>query len=105
MCIVIWLVFWYSIGMLDTIKLAHTIGINGLLEFSRDEKSGLSLWEDVDNNVWTWDQIIEASKLVTNEDIVNGMKNGCNEVCESAVLDLLQLVEQDDPFCRKAFLN
>ena len=89
--------------MLDKIKLAHTIGINGLLEFSRDEKSGLSLWEDVGNNVWTWDQIVEASKLVTSEDILDGMKNGFNEVCESAVLDLLELIGQDDPFSRKAF--
>ena len=89
--------------MLDKIKLAHTIGINGLLEFSRDEKSGLSLWEDVGNNVWTWDQIVDASKLVTNEDILDGMKNGFNEVCDSAVLDLLALIGQDDPFCRKAF--
>lgn len=89
--------------MLDKIKLAHTIGINGLLEFARDEKSGLSLWEDVGNNVWTWDQIVEASRLVTNEDILDGMSNGHNEVCASAVLDLLELIGKDDPFCRKAF--
>ena len=55
----------YLLGM-DKIKIDHVIGVNGLLEFSRDEKSGISLWEDVGNNVWTWDQIVEASKNVTN---------------------------------------
>ena len=102
MWIVIWLVFWYSVGMLDTIKLAHTIGIHGLLEFSRDEKSGLSLWEDVGNNVWTWEQIVIYSQLVTKQEILDGM-NVDGQITEASVTDLLGLVENDDPFHRKAF--
>jgi len=74
-------------------KIAHTIGVNGLLEFSRDEKSGLSLWVDVGDNVWTWDQIVESAKLVTKEDLLEGMKNADGELCDSAVLEVLP---QDD---------
>ena len=70
-------------------KIAHTIGVNGLLEISCDHESGLSLWVDVGDNVWTWDQIVESAKLVTKEDLLEGMKNADGELCESAVLEAL----------------
>ena len=73
---------------MDKIKIDHVIGVNGLLEFSRDEKSGISLWEDVGNNVWTWDQIVEASKNVTNQEIIDAMKVD-GKITEPCVHDLL----------------
>jgi len=77
----------YLIGM-DKVKINHVIGVNGLLEFSRDERSGISLWEDVGNNVWTWDQIVEASKNVTNQEIIDAMKVD-GKITEPCVHDLL----------------
>jgi hypothetical protein len=77
---------------MDKIKIDHVIGVNGLLEFSRDEKSGISLWEDVGNNVWTWDQIVEASKNVTNQEIIDAMKVD-GKITEPCVHDLLNLLK------------
>ena len=73
---------------MDKVKINHVIGVNGLLEFSRDERSGISLWEDVGNNVWTWDQIVEASKNVTNQEIIDAMKVD-GKITEPCVHDLL----------------
>ena len=81
----------YLIGM-DKVKINHVIGVNGLLEFSRDERSGISLWEDVGNNVWTWDQIVEASKNVTNQEIIDAMKVD-GKITEPCVHDLLNLLK------------
>lgn len=80
--------------MIKTIKINHVIGVNGLLEFSRDEKSGISLWEDVGNNVWTWDQIVETAKNVTNQEIIDAMKVD-GRITESCVHDLLKIVQQN----------
>ena len=80
--------------MIKTIKINHVIGVNGLLEFSRDEKSGISLWEDVGNNVWTWDQIVETAKNVTNQEIIDAMKVD-GHITESCVHDLLKIVQQN----------
>lgn len=77
---------------MDKIKINHVIGVNGLLEFSRDEKSGISLWEDVGNNVWTWDQIVETAKNVTNQEIIDAMKVD-GHITESCVHDLLNLLK------------
>jgi len=77
---------------MDKIRINHVIGVNGLLEFSRDEKSGVSLWEDVANNVWTWDQIVEASKDVTNKEIIDAMKVD-GHITEPCVNDLLNLLK------------
>ena len=78
---------------MDKIKIDHVIGVNGLLEFSRDEKSGISLWEDVGNNVWTWDQIVEASKNVTNQEIIDAMKVD-GVISEPCINDLLNLINK-----------
>ena len=75
------------------IKIDHVIGVNGLLEFSRDEKSGLSLWADVGDNVWSWDQIVESAKLVTNDELLEGMKNADGEILDASVMDLLNMIE------------
>ena len=75
------------------IKIDHVIGVNGLLEFSRDEKSGLSLWADVGDNVWSWDQIDESAKLVTNDELLEGMKNADGEILDASVMDLLNMIE------------
>ena len=79
-------------GMLE-VKINHVIGVNGLLEFSRDEKSGISLWEDVGNNVWTWDQIVETAENVTNQEIIDAMKvDGI--ISEPCINDLLNLINK-----------
>jgi hypothetical protein len=75
------------------IKIAHVIGVNGLLEFSCDQESGLSLWEDIGNNVWTWDQIVESAQLVSDADLIAGMTNSFGEITGPAVADLLDMVE------------
>ncbi len=79
-------------GMLE-VKINHVIGVNGLLEFSRDEKSGISLWEDVGNNVWTWDQIVETAKNVTNQEIIDAMKVD-GVISEPCINDLLNLINK-----------
>ena len=79
-------------GMLE-VKINHVIGVNGLFEFSRDEKSGISLWEDVGNNVWTWDQIVETAKNVTNQEIVDAMKVD-GVISEPCINDLLNLINK-----------
>lgn len=80
--------------MIKTIKINHVIGVNGLVEFSRDEKSGISLWEDVGNNVWTWDQIVETANNVTNQEIIDAMKVD-GHITEPCVHDLLKIVQQN----------
>ena len=77
---------------MDNIKINHVIGVNGLLEFSCNKKSGISLWQDVDNNVWTWDQIVEASKNVTNQEIIDAMKVD-GRITEPCIHDLLNLLK------------
>ena len=79
-------------GMLE-VKINHVIGVNGLLEFSRDEKSGISLWEDVGNNVWTWDQIVETAENVTNQEIIDAMKVD-GVISEPCINDLLNLINK-----------
>ena len=76
------------------VKIKHVIGVNGLLEFSRDEKSGISLWEDVGDNVWTWDQIVETAENVTNQDLIDGMKDDDGRITEPSIHDLLNLVNK-----------
>lgn len=74
------------------VKIKHVIGVNGLLQFSRDEKSGISLWEDVGNNVWTWDQIVETAENVTNQDLIDGMKDDDGRITEPSLHDFLNLM-------------
>ena len=43
-------------------------------------------------NVWTWDQIVEASKDVTNQEIIDAMKVD-GRITEPCVNDLLNLLK------------
>lgn len=83
----------YSLYM-EQIQINHVIGVNGLVEFSRDEKSGISLWEDVGNNVWSWDQIVETAKNVTNQEIIDAMKVD-GRITEPSIHDLLNLIQKN----------
>jgi len=84
------------------IKIAHVIGVNGLLEQCRCEHEGMSLWQDVGNNWWSWDQIVETAENVTIEEVIKGMEVD-GQVTNSSVNDILNLISQEDPFYRAAF--
>ena len=84
------------------IKIAHVIGVNGLLEQCRCEHEEMSLWQDVGNNWWSWDQIVETAENVTIEEVIKGMEVD-GQVTNSSVNDILNLISQEDPFYRAAF--
>jgi hypothetical protein len=41
-------------------KIDKFIEDNGLIVVLNNPSFGVSLWEDVGGNIWTWDQILEA---------------------------------------------
>ena len=84
------------------LKIAHVIGVNGLLEQSRCEMQGISLWEDVGGQLWNWDQIIETAHDVTNTELIEGMQVD-GQVTNASVADMLGILTKEDPFHRAAF--
>lgn len=78
---------------MDKIKINHVIGVNGLVRIQASPMSeAFDLWEDVDNNVWTWGQILETAKNVTNQEIIDAMKVD-GRITEPCVHDLLNLLK------------
>lgn len=43
-------------------KIQQFIEDNGLLLVLSHADTGLSLWEDVGGNIWTWDQVLDGAK-------------------------------------------
>lgn len=84
------------------LKIAHVIGVNGLLEQSRCETQGISLWEDVGGQWWNWDQIVETANNVTNAELIEGMKVD-GQVTNASVADMLNILNAEDPFHRSSF--
>jgi hypothetical protein len=84
------------------LKIAHVIGVNGLLEQCRCEHEGMSLWQDVGNNWWNWDQIVETAHNVTDAELIEGMQVD-GQVTNAGVADMLSTIADEDPFHRAAF--
>lgn len=84
------------------LKIAHVIGVHGLLEQCRCEMQGISLWEDVGGHLWNWDQIVETARNVTNTELIDGMKVD-GQVTNAGVSDILAVLSQEDPFHRDSF--
>lgn len=85
------------------LKIAHVIGVNGLLEQSRCEMQGISLWEDVGGQWWNWDQIVETAHNVTNAELIEGMQDIDGQISNASVADMLSVLTKEDPFYRAAF--
>ena len=77
------------------IKINHVIGVNGLIRIQASPMSeAFDLWEDIGNNVWTWDQIVETAEKVTNQELIDGMKDDDCRITEPSLHDLFSLLNK-----------
>ena len=77
------------------IKINHVIGVNGLIRIQASPMSeAFDLWEDIGNNVWTWDQIVETAEKVTNQELIDGMKDDDGRITEPSLHDLFSLLNK-----------
>ena len=83
----------YFINMLD-LKINHVIGVNGLVRIQASPMSeAFDLWEDIGNNVWTYAQIVETAEKVTNQELIDGMKDSFGRITEPSLHDMFKILE------------
>ena len=79
--------------MLD-LKINHVIGVNGLVRIQASPMSeAFDLWEDIGNNVWTYAQIVETAEKVTNQELIDGMKDSFGRITEPSLHDMFKILE------------